>query len=249
MNWDNKNWEEEDAKFAPKRKVNNKASHQLHNIMGAFYSYKMNRVVEHESLNEWLFYSLLELDNATKRYYPQPVAIDIPYTDEDGNKKTWSHISDVLVFRQGMMPVLYQVKEKQEENKKNSFINKICSRYTEERGWGYCVIYPKKLPKTALENINFLMAFTKHRSGFDILEPKLIEQLSEIGSTTIIDLAERLQIGINVMSLLPAIYHLIATGVFYTSISKKINQSSEIKIIVNEGLLEGVLNEIYEIEK
>ena len=64
MNYKNKTWEQEDKEFYPKRKVNNKASWKIHHIIGSFYSERMARIVEYESMGEYIFYSILELDKA-----------------------------------------------------------------------------------------------------------------------------------------------------------------------------------------
>jgi hypothetical protein len=68
-------WEEYDMKFKPKRKVNNKSSNALLHIMCTFHSSKMNRSIEYESINEFILYSILELDRNTLRYYVQPLEI------------------------------------------------------------------------------------------------------------------------------------------------------------------------------
>lgn len=71
----------------------------------------MNRVVEYHSLNECLFFFLLELDSSTVRYYVQQINMGIQFFDDQGNKKTWSYVPDVLVFKNGFVPLLYQIKE------------------------------------------------------------------------------------------------------------------------------------------
>lgn len=56
VNWNNKNWEEEDKLFYPKRKVDNKISWHRPHIIGSFYSNKMEKIIEYHSLNECIFY-------------------------------------------------------------------------------------------------------------------------------------------------------------------------------------------------
>lgn len=46
-------------------------------IIGTFYSNKMNRSIEYESINEFILYTILELDRKTFRYYVQPIEMRI----------------------------------------------------------------------------------------------------------------------------------------------------------------------------
>ncbi|PPA83585.1 hypothetical protein C4A75_14665 [Brevibacillus laterosporus] len=52
MNWNNKNWEEEDKLFYPKRKVDNKIGWYRPHIIGSFHSNKMEKIIEYHSLNK-----------------------------------------------------------------------------------------------------------------------------------------------------------------------------------------------------
>lgn len=101
MHWIGKSWDKEDVEFAPKRKVDNKDSKARHHVIGAFHSHKMHMVAEYEARTEWAFYSLLELERSTVRYYVQPVRIPVPFRDDNGVLKSWVHVPDVLVFREG----------------------------------------------------------------------------------------------------------------------------------------------------
>lgn len=74
------------------------------NIIGSFYSYKLNKVIEYESLGECLFYYLLEITKSVIQYYVQPVEVKQYYLDDDGTKKEWLHVPDALVFSQGSVP-------------------------------------------------------------------------------------------------------------------------------------------------
>lgn len=248
MNWENKTWKSEDEEFIPKRKVNNRGSRNRPHIIGGFYSQKMQRVVEFESLNERLFYYILELDSATKRYYVQPIAIEIPFIDEEGNKKSWAHYSDILVFRQGSIPNLIQIKERADENyegSKQEIIDKVCRKYAEKRGWNYSVIYPKQLHPILQRNIKFLIGFLKSRRGFDALIPKVKDKLKELGKSTVIDLAVSFENELNPFWVIPCIYHLIAIGVFKTDLLSEISQYSDVSIcddIKLELTIGGVIN-------
>lgn len=186
MYWLGKSWDKEDNEFSPKRKVDNKGSKERPHVIGAFHSYRMNVVAEYESLTEWAFYSLLELDINVVRYYVQPVRIDVPYNDDNGNLKSWVHVPDVLVFRDGFAPHLFQIKNSLDDSsEKIKIINKTSEIYAKSRFWEYSVIYPKSLPKLVSRNIEFLSGFTKSRKWFDSYSPVIISRLRLIGQTTI----------------------------------------------------------------
>ncbi|WP_165861399.1 TnsA endonuclease N-terminal domain-containing protein [Paenibacillus paeoniae] len=107
-----RDWQKEDATFAPKRKVNNKNSHQHPHIIGSFFSRKLERPVEYESLGERLFYYYLELEQSVIRYYVQPV--EIPISKDNG--ESWLYVPDALVYRHQSPPFLYQVKHEPDPN-------------------------------------------------------------------------------------------------------------------------------------
>lgn len=241
--WKNKTWEDEDKEFAPKRRVNNKGADKKPHIIGSFYSDRMQRIVEFESLNEDILYNIFEMDRDTIRYYVQPVKIEIPYFDERGNPRTWIHVSDALAFRQGLCPHLFQIKDildKENEKLKNCNINKACLSYAEKRGWDYSVIRPKQLPNIILNNIEFLSGFIRKRNEFDEIIPKLVSRLTLTGTSTVNELAKSMENEISHIHCLPVIFHLIATQVFDIDANSSINGCSYIKIASQESTLSSI---------
>lgn len=231
MNWLNKSWARENVEFAPKRKVDNKGSRERPHVMGAFFSQKMTSIVEYHSLTEWAFYSLLELEKATVRYYVQPIEIQVPYKSKSGKLKSWTHIPDVLVFREGSVPYLYQVKESPDDNDERlKVINKACKMYAESRGWDYSVIYPKSLPNVLSKNIDFLSGFTKKRKWFDSYTSDIFAKLRLIKQASITELAQSFTPKYDPLLVLPVIYHLIAIGSFSVNINERINEYSTVQI-------------------
>lgn len=226
MNFNNLLWEEYDLIFKPKRKVSNKSSKALPHIIGTFYSNKMNRSIEYESINEFILYIILELDKKVYRYYVQPVEIEIKNV-----KKTWIHVPDVLVFRANMKPLLYQVKEpKNKVTDKIKIINRECHKYAELNNWTYGVIYPKLLPSDLINNIRFLIGFIKQRVGYEDLTDYLLERLANMGEVTIFELINSLSDEIDMLVVIPIIYHLIATGNIFTNIEIQISEFSKISL-------------------
>lgn len=230
MNYSKKTWDSEETKFFPKRKVDNKLSWKFHHLIGSFYSNKMQRTVEYESLGECMFYFLLELDQLVIRYYVQPVEVDFSYLNKEGDPKKWSHVPDVLVFRNGYYPFLYQIKETESSTQKHQMINNGCINYAEQRSWEYKVIYPKELPKTILKNIQSLQGAIKLRKGFNLWIPEVLKRLGYFKSSTIIELAKSFTTEVNPLIIIPIIYHLIAQGLITTNLYKEIDEYSEIRV-------------------
>ncbi|KRW91208.1 hypothetical protein SD51_10155 [Alicyclobacillus tengchongensis] len=231
MDWSNKSWEKEDAAYAPKRKVGNRGSQQRPHVIGSFYSPKMKRVVEYESLGEYLFYSLLELDNQTVRYYVQPVEVPIPYLDKHGKPRHWTHVPDVLVFRQQYEPHLYQVKEPSAvPSEKDQRVDAYCRKYAHQRGWAYNVVHPKSIPSVVARNAKLLMGFLRPRMGFETLIPEVVSRLAFLRTSTIEELSRSFQGKAHPWQVLPVIYHLIAKGTFVADINEEINEFSEVMV-------------------
>ncbi|MCP3797580.1 hypothetical protein [Paenibacillus sp. CH40] len=154
----------EDELYLPKRKVSNRGSHYHHHIIGSFFSQKNKRTVEYESLSERLFYYYLELDTEVIRYYVQPVEVSI---FEEGHE--WFHVPDVLVFRQGHIPLLYQIKLEPKEERNNDrteLCNKYCRTYASKKDWEYQVVFPKTPPISLSRNLKFLKGFLKERKYY-----------------------------------------------------------------------------------
>lgn len=230
MDWTSKNWIEEDEQFFPKRKVDNKLSWIIHHLIGSFHSVKMDKIVEYESLGECLFYYYLELDHSVIRYYVQPVEVKFSSMKKDGDIKEWVHVPDVLVFRNGSIPYLYQIKENPSTTPKHELINKKCNGFANKNDWIYKVIYPKQMPKTILRNIKFLQGFLKKRKWFDDLIPIVVMRLKYLKNINVIDLAKSFGTEISPLFILPVIYHLIAKGIFTTNIYQEIDEYSEISM-------------------
>lgn len=231
MDYSKNTWKMEDIKYSPKRKVNNRASRRMPHIMGAFYADKMERVVEYESLNESIFCFLLEIDRFTKRYYVQPVEVPIIHINEKREKEHWIHVPDVLVFRQGLKPQLFQIKDTSYiEDEKSRLVNHFCEKYCMLQNWEYHIIQPKQLSAVIIKNLRFLVGFTSKRSYYDYWIPELIYRLSLFEKVEIFDFAKSFSDKINTLQVLPMIYHLIAIGEFEVDIKMEIGWSSEICI-------------------
>lgn len=233
MKWEwskKKSWSKEDLIYARKRDVTNKGSREHEHLIGAIYSCKMKRGVQYESLwGECLFYYLLELDPLAVRYYEQPVRVPMQNLTKDFVMKNNEHVPDVLLFRDGSRPHLFQIKGGNDFIQQNPIIYKACMRYALEKGWDYSVVHPKiMIPTTIKNNIGFLINYLEPRYYFDNWLPELLYRMEHLKRTDIYRLAKTFEPKIDHRHILPIIYHLVSTGLLKTNISKKIDHKSEV---------------------
>ncbi|WP_139994811.1 TnsA endonuclease N-terminal domain-containing protein [Paenibacillus paridis] len=226
--WSNMDWKLQDHLYASKRKVNNRNSHQHPHIIGSFYSHRMERTVEYESLGERLFYYYLELDHSVVRYYVQPVEILIHKQGEE----SWKHTPDILVFRENTIPFLYQVKHEPDEEKDERLeqVNYFCEGYARSQGWEYLVIYPKMMPSVLIRNIRFLKGFLKERSYYSEWIDKVVYRLVCLEMSTVDNLADCFSDEYHPLLIKPLIYHLIARGLIHTDVNQNIGSNSSITV-------------------
>jgi hypothetical protein len=225
MDWSYKNWRNEDQLYFPKRKVNNRGSQYYPHIIGGFFSIKNQVAVEYESLSERLFYYYLELDRAVSRYYVQPV--EIPVNSGEGK---WYHTPDVLAFRHGYRPLLYQVKLEEVTSKKFVQTNQACENYAFNMGWEYHIIYPSTLPAPIQRNIKFLKGFLRVREYYPDMYKFVVNRVRILEAASINFVAESLSDRLDPLYIKPLIFHLIAKGIFHVSINEIITGESQISL-------------------
>ncbi|MEK3717407.1 TnsA endonuclease N-terminal domain-containing protein [Paenibacillus sp. FSL R7-0333] len=232
MNWEDKDWVLENQIYSPKRRIDNKISWQRPHITGSIISAKMNdRDIEYHSLNEQLFYYLLELDPKVIRYYVQPLEIIIKDLDSKGQKHSWIHVPDALVFRQDQIPLLVQIKESPDEQSKTFLrCNRACSLYSDRTGWKYDVIYPKTLPDKVLVNLNFLAPFRKSRKYYKHWIDQVMNKAAYLEGASIIELALSFSGLTDYRIILPMIYHLITNGKLGVNILERVSEQSKFSI-------------------
>ncbi|MGF7046222.1 hypothetical protein J2T13_000698 [Paenibacillus sp. DS2015] len=229
--WQGKDWVKEDSLYYPKLRVDNKISWQRPHIIGDFHSHKLNGRVEYHSLNECFLYQYFELDPLTTRYYVQPVKVSIPSFTKKGERKDWEHVPDVLVYREGMKPVLIQVKEFEEElenDEKFHRCNRRCEIYSVEHDWTYKIIYPKTLPENILTNIKRLNGYLKRRKGYEVWEQEVIYKVKCAREITIDQLAHSFHPKADPYEIKPLIYHLVASGTFSFNVHEVIDSMTRV---------------------
>lgn len=234
MEWSSKlSWEVEDQEYQAKRKVDNKQSFYHRHMMGSYPSYTMGRKMRYESNNEKLFFFLLDLDPEVIRFYEQPVEIPVRYLKGNGVISKGVHVPDILIFREGSVPWLVQVKEPDpalQEDIPFLKLQEICQEFAHSKGWKYSVVFPKDLPNQLQRNIKFLVNFLHLNNGPDDLINRLTSYLEFRGSTSIVQLSELYQLEYRSHQVKPVIFHMIAKGILSTDLSMPITSLSMVKL-------------------
>lgn len=217
--------------FSPVRKVNNKKSRQVPHSTGSFYSFKMKKEIAYESLSECYFYFFLDLNNAVKEYYPQPIKIKMPHYNGDGDIGYWEHVPDALVFWNipERKPTLYQIKyEADFDDKKQKIINRSCLYSAKKNNWEYEVIEMKEVNRILIKNIKFLHSHLKERNYFREIIPFINEMVNFENEITIKSISTKLSSTYSELFVIPTIYYLLATGALTTDLLKPITVESRV---------------------
>lgn len=146
----------------------------------------------------------------------------VEITDEINKAKFF--VPDVLVFKQGNIPCLYDV----ESSSINTDVRhyQVCERYAFLNNWDYVVVYPRNLPKVIDQNITFLVGFTKKRFGLTENIEELLSRVRFFGEISIKELAASFRHKKHPLQIMPFIYHLIAIGVFNVDLRSPITENS-----------------------
>lgn len=143
--------------------------------------------------------------------------------------KEEEHKPDVLTFREGSRPYLFQIKGGNQIVEQKPNVYRACLNYAQDRGWGYEVVNPKvTIPEIIKENILFLVNYLRPRDYFADLIPEVNRRVQYLHKVDVLRLAKSFEPKLDYRHVLPLIYHLIATGSLITDISKKVDSSSEV---------------------
>jgi hypothetical protein len=205
----------------------------------------MERTIEYHSLNECLFYYFLEVDVSTLHYYVQPIEVPIPYKTKSFERKYWLHVPDVIVFRKGYQPLLYQIKEAPDDFGKTFHLcNQYCEKLAALKGWKYDVIYPKTLPKTVLNNIQMLQGYLRERNLYSLIRKDVVFKMMVNGPMSVNDLSRSFP-SYSPADIKPFLFHLIATGKVDTNMNLPISQHTVIEL--KEYTADHPLNKLYQL--
>ncbi|ART78114.1 hypothetical protein B4U37_19640 [Sutcliffiella horikoshii] len=215
--------------FQPVRKVNNKSSKLYPHSKGSFFSFKMNKEIEYESLSECYFFFFLDLNPKVKKYFPQPMKINIPVKNHEQDFSVWEHVPDVLVYWTSLdkKPTIYQIKYEIDQNdSKQKIANKYCEKYAQKNNYEYRVIEIISVDKTVMKNLKFLHSHLKERSYFKEIIPSILELFAKHTSLTVEEVCEKLNHKYRDLFILPTVYYLLANNLLGTNINVELGLHS-----------------------
>lgn len=181
---------------------------------------------EFESTLERDFYSLLQFDPGVESFAPQPVSLS--YTALNGRKKRY--VPDTLVHYTGETPpCLFEVKhvaELQSDAAEYRLKFQAARRYAREQGWRFCTVTERSIRGVQLDNIAFLRAFLDPDREFEADDLAFLLSAVQQPTTprTVLGHLPLQRKG----ALLPALWHLVATGQIRTALDTRVTMDSPI---------------------
>lgn len=194
---------------APIRKVNNGGG----SVIGLFPSWKSKKVLQFESLPEWLYAVCLECDPHVLEYYDQPFRIPVM---KQGKRKAISsyHVPDWLVLTKSGLAIkeVKRLATVQTDPRVNE-VAEQARTWGAAKGLTYDVVTEEDRPdKTELENLQFLVAFRFAPRNLASVKNALFGIVEQQPGITVLDLAKAGASTENgYRSVLPCIWHLIFT--------------------------------------
>ncbi|KZN42650.1 heteromeric transposase endonuclease subunit TnsA [Pseudoalteromonas luteoviolacea] len=198
------------------------------NVTGIAAHSKADGQAMFESTLERDFISLLEFDKHISRFEVQPVKI-ICLNNED---KRRSYTPDVLAFRQGEKPTLYEVKYRSELKENWGKLRpkfRMAIKYAKENQWKFKIVTEKEIRTPYLESVKFLLPFIRQGASEEADMALLVGNLKTLGRTTPTELLEKIYSDPwNQARLLPTLWYLIGTGQIGMNLNQKITMTQEI---------------------
>lgn len=198
------------------------------NVTGIAAHSKADGQAMFESTLERDFISLLEFDKHISRFEVQPVKITwLNYED-----KRRSYTPDVLAFRQGEKPTLYEVKYRSDlkvnwDKLQPKF--RMAIKYAKENQWRFKIVTEKEIRTPYLESVKFLLPFIRQGASEEADMALLVGNLKKLGRATPTGLLEKIYSDPwNQARLLPTLWYLIGTGQIGMNLNQKITMTREI---------------------
>lgn len=217
---------------SPSRVVNNGGG----SVIGLFPSWKSKKVLQFESLLEWLYAVCLECDPKVIEYYDQPFRIPVVKQGKRGTLKSY-HVPDWLVLRTSGLG-LTEVKRlaKVQDDPRVNEVAAQARAWGAEKGMSYDVVTEQDQPeKTELENFQFLVAFRFPPSNLPTVKAELLRIVEQQPGISVLDLAQAGSPSTgHYRAILPCIWHLIFTRELQIDLAQEvIRVGSERTVRVN----------------
>ncbi|MCS6284423.1 MAG: TnsA endonuclease N-terminal domain-containing protein [Nitrospira sp.] len=217
---------------APIRKVNNGGG----SVIGFFPSWKSKKVLQFESLPEWLYAVCLECDPHVLEYYDQPFRIPVV---KQGKRKEISsyHVPDWLVLTKSGLG-LKEVKRlaKVQTDPRVTEVAEQARTWGAAKGLIYDVVTEENQPeKTELENLRFLVEFRFAPRNLASVKYALLRIVDQQPGITVFNLAKAgASTESDYRAVLPCVWHLIFTRELRIELSQQVIQAgSERTVRVN----------------
>lgn len=193
---------------------------KTNSIVTKFFSYKMNRFIECESLLESNLCYLLEFDSKVKEYTEQPFTIQLSSS---------KYTPDFYVIYTDGKEEIYEVKEFQKLYSMKAKLDEAKEYFT-NRNIEFKILTEKDFNGQLgikLTNLKFLYRYISPPKEMDLFRNKLIYIVTIAKKLSIQEILNQFPDN-QKLNVLPTIWHLIATGKFHIDLLKPITNQSQV---------------------
>lgn len=200
-------------------------------VTGRFPSVLNNgRCIGCESRLEQEFYLKLEFDRTVRKYEEQPLVIK---GEVDGKKI--SYTPDCLVYYlDGKPNRLVEIKFQSELDEHDANLEARLSlgrSYAKENGLEFEVVTEVQIRDAALDNYRLIYRFVKPPNNFKLHKELILKALSQSDDIPLQDLMQILSKDERIQaSMKSTLWHLLFTGDIVTDLSRKIDNSTRLRI-------------------
>lgn len=198
-------------------------------VTGKVATQRRTASIRTESTLETDFAILMNFDATVQHIAEQPVRIE--YQDEEGRGRHYT--PDFLVTfkpdQDALPPLLVEIKYKDNLQKHLAAFTpkfEVARQYASAQGWVFEVYTEEEIRGPRLDNIKFLLLF-QHAKAENLMVNAVLGQVQELRLTTPNDLIRSLTpLPDKQALLLPALWHLIRTGVISTDLNEPLTMLS-----------------------
>lgn len=211
--------------LSPRRQPQNR-NRAFGNVIGCFFSDKMQGPIVFESHSERRFLYALELCTSVRRYFPQPLSIPVPAAAGG----SWDYTPDVLVEFADSAQVICEIKSTAEERAEVLLGPRglASTRYAAATGLEFRVCIPPRERETIATNIALLMGFRQCAEPIGATAETIRGIVRRVRAVSIGELTGFTTLGADRGTVTAAVYHLLATGQAVTDLSRKLGTDSTI---------------------
>ncbi len=186
-------------------------------VTGRFFSFKLNRIVECESLLEMNFCYLLEFDKDVVEYEEQPETFIL---------NGFRYTPDFRVVYANGATEFVEVKPfcKVPEYREKF---RLIENHLREKGFRFRVWTEEDFNPVYLDNLKFLYRYIQQPSGYEMYAERVLSIIREAGKARIEDIIAVFPEK-EIAEILPVIWHMIARNIIRADLNKPLNASCEV---------------------